>query len=381
MQAVGINVKEGTTLDFDVHSDALNVYSTGITSGDLIINSATINANSNPPASGPMTGSAIIGSNNNIVATNSTLNLSGTVIAERFSPISEHRIHHFTGFAAGSSATIDGCDINIDMTVEKSAEGPFAANINGIRSGSDNPLLITNSSNINIAIDAPEGINASGVYAATSATIDKGSNINANISGIGENVYGVYASDALNITDANIDAVVNGAPYTNPSDGTVYDNTIGVLGHPVSIDFTDDTHHVYAKTNRGAAFMGGNPETLPVDQDIPSYDPTYTPAFTSLKNLATIITPTDAAISGYGFTHNGTQLQPGEAIYSLADTSAPAKEVLIATENSVPSVPDSGAESKKNDSSAVETSLSVIAVAAALSVISLYYYQSKKTRK
>ena len=173
---------------------------------------------------------------------------------------------------------------------------------------------------------------------------------------------------------------VEGTTYTDPDSGIVYDNTVGIFGRPVSIDFTDDTHHVYTKTNRGSAFMGADTDTSPLDTDIPSFDPAYTPKFTTLKNLAEIVLPEESTFSGYGFVYGDSQVQLGDTIYDLADTSSPAKEVLISSENNT-LVPNTDKESKNNNGAVAENYLPFAIVIIVISLFSAHLYLLRKAEK
>ena len=346
IQALDITVGKDTELILDNHSTSLRAYSSIDYYGSLAVeDGASISATINPGIGGNMyTGNDFITAEAEMTIKNAELWLKGKADIDLFSP-DAHKIHHIVGISAGEKMTLDGVTADIDIEVPKGEDGMFAANIMGIKTGvalpnDEKTLLTINNSDINININAPESVIVSGLSVGNNADI-KNSNIITNVIGVGQ-VTGVSAANGyLNVTDSNISAEAQGAPYDDAY-GQHLDETYGIVGAPLTIDITDDDCEIYAKTNSGAAIVSANTDERLEDEDArPIYSKDFTPELFILKNKAKILTPTDGVISGYTYNTNwGNEDYAAETIYSLKDTSNATLEALIAVEKKTDGVPN-----------------------------------------
>ena len=361
IQAVDITVENGAALTLNNRSTALRAYAAGDTYGNLYIkDGAEINATIDPGVgSNKFTGNDFLTAEDKTVIGRATINLTGRTDPERFNPINEHQLHHFVGISGGEGIKIDGATIDIDIDVPEHPDGQYTANIMGIKSGKSSPstdktILSIANSDINIDLNAPTSIIVSGINVGDNSTIND-SNIDIKTSGIGS-VSGISAGSDLAIKDSNVDADVNsGGGYTDPDDGTIMDETYGVLSRKLDVDMTNDNYRVSAKVNRGTAFTVVTGEAvLDPDEARPSFNPDYTPTLFVLKGKAQIITPEGGVISSSTYTTNWSRYDyAAEAIYSLADTSTPALEAVIASASVT--TPESASDSEADASSTLAT--------------------------
>ena len=340
IQAIDITVEEGVNLNLNNRSTTLKAYGAGDTWGSLNVKDGTkIIATITPGIGGnKFTGNDFMVAEENMRIGKATISLTGRTIPEWFDPIDEHQLHHFVGISGGEGIEIDGATIDIDIEVPEHPDGSYTANVMGLKSGKSAPsqektLLSIKNSDIEIKLDAPTNIITSGINAGNDASISD-SDIDIKASGIGS-VSGVSVDDDLSIKDTNVNAEVKSSGgYVDPDDGTVMDETYGVLSHKFDIDMTDYDYKVAAKVNQGAAFAVVTGKTrLDPDEARPSFTPDYVPTGFTLKNKAKIMSPKDGVISGYTYnTDWGSLDYAAETIYSLADTSKPALSAVISTE-------------------------------------------------
>ncbi len=373
IQALDITVREGSTLNLNNRNASLRAYTLDVTSGSLYIEDGVeINATITAGIGGnKFTGNDLLSAEDYVVIGRANINLVGRTIPEWFTPIDEHQIHHFIGIGGGEGIAINNANINIDIDVPEHPDGQYTANIMGIKSGKSRPsqektLLSIDNTNLIINLNAPTSLIVSGLNVGDNSVISN-SNIDITTSGLGS-VNGISAGDNLEIKDSIINADVNSSgSYLDPEDGTIMDETYGILSKKLDIDLNDDSHQVSAKVNRGVAFTTITGDTyLEPDDEHPSFTPDYTPTNFILKNKAKIITPSDGMISGYTYTTNWGRLDyAAEAIYSTTNTSAPALEAVIKASNPEPTpapeddtddslpVPNTGANTTTNSIVAV----------------------------
>lgn len=358
IQALNITVEEGVTLNLDNHNTPLRAYADGLVNGSLYINDeAVLDITATPGIGGnAYTGNDLMSAEDYVVIKNAEINLQGKLITERFTPINEHRIHHFVGISGGEGITIEDSTIDITIDVPEHPDGLFAANIMGIKSGYHTPLSISGS-DVTITLTSPESVTVSGIDAGGETVIED-SDVIIKVSGLGR-VSGIIASeDSLDITDSNVDVEVEGDSYDDPYDDEDVEEIYGIIGQPLTIDINDNAHQVSAKTNRGAAIISIDDASIEGD-DRPGYNPDYEPSLFGLKNKAEVIFPEDGVISSYTYaTNNNRIFTLAETVYN-PDKTVSLDTVITAEEEEEVPVPDTSATDTTDTPETPETGKNV----------------------
>ncbi|SFO30367.1 hypothetical protein SAMN04487888_101371 [Eubacterium callanderi] len=226
-------------------------------------------------------------------------------------------------YAAGSS-------LKINLTSKgDNPDRTALGSISGINSTNKKGIDIFDNTALDIQINMPDGLDALAYNTASNLALKNGSDMTANVRADGS-VMGVIAYDTMTVDDASINTSI---------DSLKKDSFSFALGaQHLKVNLTGPDNKVNATTTQGLA-LG---QYLRDSEVAVGFDKTYQANRISLTGKAVFRTPADTVLStGSLLVRAADEVnkelhQVFETPYSKADTSAPAKTVVIGVETPSP---------------------------------------------
>ena len=318
IRAGNIFIGEGVHLQMNVNGTALHA------EGDIrIYDSAKVNIRSTAPhvGAGP-TAKNILFIRGSLYAKNAGINIIGIADPENFVPY-ESALATFGGIMLESgNLNLDATKLYIDMSMIYAGQQYAGAFVGIDGEGVTNAISLENGASIDINMNDPEVLMASGILMPGIVEVNPGCSIALNVMSSGE-ATGLEADRILTVDDGVVDSTVTSADD---------DATYGIVCGEISINLTDKIYYVHSKVDEGGIAMAadtgarGNAPT--------EYDSSYRPVKIQLLGKADCLEPERNDISLWGVPGYDDTIV-AETIFNTSGEARPATEVLIGQGNSL----------------------------------------------
>ena len=229
----------------------------------------------------------------------------------------ERYLMMLNGIALNGYGTISlsNTKVNIDLCTEKSDE-MFSANFQGIVGTEvNNTLALENGSHVDIKINTPGSMGATGIALGGKVTLEGGSGIKLDVRGLDE-TFGMEAERELVIDESSVDSRV-----VSENGGKTY----GVVSGSCVINNTSPRYRFRSYAEGGLAFAAATGEIF---DDPIGFEEIDVPEAISIKDGNRVRKPAGYVFGTIGVPGYGSYIK-AESIFDKNDTSVPAEEVLI----------------------------------------------------